>query len=59
MAYMRKIWPRRCVVCKRRATVELVNRYNSPVADYCASHGNKALKSFQEQERRSDGERKV
>ena len=43
MAFLRKIWPRRCVVCKKQATVELVNRYNASLGDYCGVCGRRAL----------------
>ena len=57
MAYLRRLWPRKCACCKRGATVELVNRYNSPVGQFCLSCGKKKLAELKKEEERADGKR--
>lgn len=45
MAYLRSI-EAKCKTCKtRRATVELVDRWNSTRGEYCAGCGQRALKA--------------
>lgn len=55
MAHLRSI-QRPCATCGKPATVELVNRFNSPQGSYCKHCGQKALKRQQATE---DHERAV
>jgi uncharacterized Zn finger protein len=51
MAYLRDIRPGKCQRCHAaRATVELVNRYNAPIGQYCQKCGTFLRKRLEEQE---------
>jgi hypothetical protein len=40
--------------CKSRATVALINRYNSTCGRFCRKHGERALARFLEKEREAN-----
>lgn len=49
MAYLRSI-ERECLTCRKRATVELVNRFNESMGHYCKPCGQRAEKRLQASE---------
>ena len=52
MAYLRDI-TKTCKRCGKKATKELLNRFNTGIGFYCASCGQKELKIQQEQDKAS------
>jgi hypothetical protein len=52
MAYLRDLLTK-CASCSRRATVELIDRWNGSRGSYCSACGKRALKRQTENENAS------
>lgn len=46
MSHLRTIYVELCYVCKKKATVEVINNRSAGIGFYCRQHGDKALKEF-------------
>lgn len=55
MAYLRSLIAQcQTTGCVRQRTVQLVNRRNAEVGEYCREHGAKALRQLKNTEERED-----
>lgn len=52
-AHTRKIYPRLCATCRKKATVEVFNTYNATHGDYCTTHGNALVKRLNDEYERN------